>query len=410
MKLPPPEMISSLRAPRLEFSVPTCPPEVMTMIAFLPTTIAAWRIRCQAARTPNSRLRFWRSGSLRTERWILFIGAVLLAVMPGASQTEEPQPQTFFRKYIGLTPDEISSIRSGQAISKALKSRNAGEIFVWGSISINATPESYVKFATDFERLRKLPEFASIGKFSNPPVEGDLKGFEFDKEDIEALKKCKPTDCDIQMPSASMAEIQKSINWSAPNVNEQVHQRLHKGIVDRLSAYQREGNKVLGEYNDKDDPVLVSKRFEYMLGYLQALPKYLPDFNRYLLEYPTAKLSNVENTFYWANVKFGLKPTLRVIHVVVQRGNGLNEPSCSIAEKQLYSSHYFETALDMTACVPETTDPKPMGFYLIKVMGSEQSGLGGVKGSVVRKVAVDRSVSSLKKSLAAIKSILERKE
>ena len=41
-----------------------------------------------------------------------------------------------------------------------------------------------------------------------------------------------------------------------------------------------------------------------------------------------------------------------------------------IAEKQLYSSHYFETALDSGLCVRDTGEPKQPGFCLIMVMGS----------------------------------------
>jgi hypothetical protein len=40
-------------------------------------------------------------------------------------------------------------------------------------------------------------------------------------------------------------------------------------------------------------------------------------------------------------------------------------------------------------------------------MGSEQAGLTGFKGSIVRKVAVDRSASSLQKLMTAIKTALE---
>jgi hypothetical protein len=67
---------------------------------------------------------------------------------------------------------------------------------------------------------------------------------------------------------------------------------------------------------------------------------------------------------YWAKVKFGLKATLRVVQTVT----------------------------------------------LIKAMGSEQASLTGSKGSIVRKVAVGRSASSLEKLLAAIKNILEGKQ
>jgi len=173
-----------------------------------------------------------------------------------------------------------------------------------------------------------------------------------------------------------------------------------------MQTYRQEGNRALGVYSDKEKPVDVSKQFEYMLSYVQVLPKVLPDFHHYLLAYPNGKTVNIEDSFYWAKVKFGLKPTLRVIQIASIRGQSPSEPAYTIAEKQLYSSHYFETALDLTFCVRDPDNPQ-LGFYLIKALGSEQSGLTGFKGSIVRKVAVNRTASSLEKSLAAIKSLLE---
>jgi hypothetical protein len=52
-------------------------------------------------------------------------------------------------------------------------------------------------------------------------------------------------------------------------------------------------------------------------------------------------------------------------------------------------------------------DPKQPGFYLIMAMGSEQLGLTGGKGSIVRKTAVGRSVSNLRDALTTIKNTLE---
>ena len=163
----------------------------------------------------------------------------------------------------------------------------------------------------------------------------------------------------------------------------------------------------MGAYNDKPDPAEVPKQFAYMLSYGKALPVYLPAFYRYLLDYPKSKPANVEHSFYWARVKFGLKPTLRVVDMVTLRGNPADQVAYAIAEKQLYSSHYFQTALDLSFCVRGTDDSKQPGFYLIMVMGSEQAGLTGVKGSVVRKAAVSRSVSNLKDGLTTIKNTLE---
>lgn len=50
-------------------------------------------------------------------------------------------------------------------------------------------------------------------------------------------------------------------------------------------------------------------------------------------------------------------------------------------------------------CVPGT----PEGCYLVTVKGSEQTGLTGAKGSMVRRVAIDKTRSSLEKFLAAVR-------
>jgi hypothetical protein len=347
---------------------------------------------------------------MRTMMQILTLFILISGIGGSCFAQTNPELQTYFKDYIGLKDDQIAAIRSGQAFAKNLHSRTPDEIFVFGAVYINANPESYLKFSRDFDRLRKLSGYLAIEDFSNPPQLSDLKDFKFDAEDIKALKDCKAGDCKVQMPSSSIEELHQSVDLSAPNAEGQVNELLQKTVLDRLLAYQKDGNSALGVYNDKKNPTEVPEQFKYMLSYSKALPKYLPDFDNYLLTYPKGKPTNVEDSFYWANVKFGLKPTLRVVHVVTMRGRAAGEPAYVIAEKQLYSSHYFETAIDLTFCVSDTTDPKHPGFYLIMAMGSEQAGLTGFKGSIVRKVAVDRSASSLQKSLSAIKIALEQQE
>ena len=172
-------------------------------------------------------------------------------------------------------------------------------------------------------------------------------------------------------------------------------------------AYQSGGNEALGVYSDKSHPTEVPKQFAYILSYSKALPAYLPDFYHYLLAYPRAKPANVENSFYWAKVKFGLKPTLRVVHVITMKGASSDPIASAIAEKQLYSSHYFETALDLSFCIRGADDRNQTGFYLVMVLGSEQAGLTGPKGAIVRKAAVGRSVSNLQNALQTVKNVLE---
>ncbi|MGB6200987.1 MAG: hypothetical protein WA871_03235 [Candidatus Acidiferrales bacterium] len=338
---------------------------------------------------------------------LLFAGAA-----PGFSDASaNPNPnldlQTFFRQDIGLTDDQIAAIRGGKPVAKALPSRAPAEVFLFAAVYINATPDAYFAFAHDVNQMRKLPYTEEVEPISNPPQLSDFKNFSFQDDDIQALKKCQPGDCAIQMPASNIEQLQRSIDWSASDPASQVNQLLQKTALAHVLEYQRGGNQVLGVYNDHRDPTVVAQQFAYMLSYVKVLPQRLPGFYNYLLSYPSAKPANVDNMFYWSRVKFGLKPTLRVVQMVSMRGRPGDEIAYAIAEKQLYSSHYFETALDMSFCVRDGNDSARPGFYLIAAMGSEQAGLTGAKGTIIRHVALGRSVSNLQDQLAQIKSTLE---
>jgi hypothetical protein len=162
------------------------------------------------------------------------VGLIAVASTAGSSQSNRDL-QTFFRQDLRLSQDQIDAIRSGQPVAKAMPSRTPAEVFLVGAVYIHAAPESYLKFALDFDRLRKLPSYLALGVFSNPPQLADLKGFSFEDDDIKALKNCKPGDCLIQMPASSIEELHHSIDWSAGDVNEQVNQLLQKTVLQRFA-------------------------------------------------------------------------------------------------------------------------------------------------------------------------------
>src|SRR6516164_3745409 len=121
---------------------------------------------------------------------------------PGLSQTSS-ELKDFLSQKIGLSQDQIVAIQHGQPFAKNVQPRSPAEIFVLGVIYVNAAPESYLKFASDFDRLRRCPEYVAINKFSDLLQLSDLQGFGFGRDDIKALKDCKPEDSTIQMPAST---------------------------------------------------------------------------------------------------------------------------------------------------------------------------------------------------------------
>jgi hypothetical protein len=345
----------------------------------------------------------------RIHRWAVnasVVGALLFCAMgSGLSQTE-PEPHTFFKRYIGLNDNQIADIGNGKAVAQILPTSAPSEVVVFGAIYINASPEDYLRVAQNLDSLRGLPNYLGIRQFSTPPKPSDFEGFVLEDDDINDLKSCRPGKCRLQLPTESMEEFQKSVNWSAPDVAAQVNKLAKKMALAELSRYQKDGDSALATYYDKEYPLRVADQFESLLSKSVSMKNYLPDLQRYLIGYPQAQLPHSENVFYWERVKFGLKPTLRMNHMVVYRGSEPSGSVDSIAIKQLYASHYFQTAIDLSVCVRDSR-PDGKGFYLITVKGSRQAGLTGPKGGMIRKVAVSRTRSSLEASLTHVKRVLE---
>jgi len=333
----------------------------------------------------------------------LLVVLLLLFTAVTHAQTAE-EPYKFFREFAGLNEDQIAAVHSGKAVARVVDLHTPDEVFVFGVVYVAAAPEGYVKLASDIEALRKLPNYLAIQKFSDPPQLSDVDAFSLTQQDLQELKRCKAGDCEFQLPSEAIEDFQRSLDWSAPDVADKANRLAQRMALQALLNYRQGGNRALGAYRDKKHPAAVAETFASLMAGWTALPVYLPELNRYLLEYPTAESENVETVFYWEKVNFGLKPTFRIVQKIIYREPDPIDPVYAVAEKQVYASHYFQTALDLTVCVK---DPQRPGFYLITLKGSKQAGLTGLKGSLVRKVAVGKTRSSLERVLLTIKQKLE---
>src|SRR5262249_30893706 len=106
---------------------------------------------------------------------LLLSGLLLSFFHAPVSHAQDAEPFKFFRSYVGLSEEQIAAIRNGKAVAKIVESRTPDEVFVFGSVYIQSTPEQYLKFAADLDELRKLPNYLALRKFSNPPRLSDLE-------------------------------------------------------------------------------------------------------------------------------------------------------------------------------------------------------------------------------------------
>src|SRR5262245_20516960 len=129
----------------------------------------------------------------------------------------------FLKESVGLDDAQIATVHHGKPIATVLDSPTPDQVFVFGTIHIDAAPEQYLQLATDFNSLRKMPGYLAIQRFSDPPQLSDLRDFTIEPEDFKELKNCKAGDCEVQLPSEAMEQFQKSVNWSAADASSQAN-------------------------------------------------------------------------------------------------------------------------------------------------------------------------------------------
>src|SRR5713101_6954685 len=220
------------------------------------------------------------------------------------------QPSAVFAQ-LGLTPQQVAAIDDGRPIAKVLSWGGPSEVYVFGAVHVNGSPDTYLKAVRDVGRLAGTPGYLGIGELPATPSVADLSALAFDADDVNALKDCREGQCDVQLPTASIRAFHDRVNWSQSDAADQVNGLARQMVLDLMREYRRGGNSALGIYRDKQKPARVADEFETMVGRAAALPDVLPELRRYLLQYPDARLSGDDSYFYWEKVDFGMKPTIR---------------------------------------------------------------------------------------------------
>ncbi|HET9834128.1 MAG TPA: hypothetical protein VFP91_20535 [Vicinamibacterales bacterium] len=341
-------------------------------------------------------------GVLAVHRLPPFVLGLLLTAVALAPMTATESSLNVLEQF-GLSSQQIAAIEDGKAVAKALPWGGPSEVYLFGAVRVNGSPSAYLLAARGIKQVAGAEGYFGIGELWPNATVNDLEALTLEADDIKALKTCRESACDVQLPSASISAFQ-TLNWSDPAAPAQANRLARQMLIQLFGEYRRGGNVALGVYQDKAHPALVARQFETMVSRASALPDVLPELRDYLLHYPNAELPGADSFFYWEKVSFGLKPTIRLNHAVIYHTRRQGRDVDVVAIKQLYASHYFHTALDLSVCV---ADGDSHGFYLVTVKGSEQEGLTGLKGSILRKIVVDKSRSSLEDALTSIKQSLE---
>jgi len=313
--------------------------------------------------------------------------AAMVAVAPGRglepAQAPRPLPPKL-ESYLAtsvrrLTASQRRDLLAGVPVVTLLDTNANQEVAIFGAVWVDGDPRVYIEQMTDIERFERGGAFRVTKRISEPPRPEDFALMDLPKDDVADLKNCRVSSCAIKLSQPSLDRLRKEIDWSKSTAMADAASLARQLAFEYVSGYREGGNARLAVYRDAERPTFVANEFASMVERLPALVEYLPELRTYLLDYPKATLPNSTSFLYWQEAQFGLKPTIRINHVVIED----RPEAVAIASKLIYASHYFWTALELRVLLPDAA--RGRGFWLIDVSRSRSDGLTGFTGRLVRR-------------------------
>ena len=329
--------------------------------------------------------------------WVCGVLAALLSSSAFASSAESPAPPDDLTR-LGLSKVELEKVRAGAVVARILPQVEDNFAFVLGLVFIQAPPKALLDGIRSVGTFRAGARVLQAGRFSSPPAPGDLDLLTFEPLDFQDLRKCRVGDCDIRVAADTMA-VAKGLDWNAPSASQKASQALKSALLAQLGAYIGRGNDALPAYHEAYAP---DESGREMTRLLEGLPE-SPSLLRHIQQYPTDRLSGVEDFFCWSKQVLR-RPVVSLVHVSLHTASTDGNPHYVVAFKHVYDSHYFIAYAEFLNLIPV---PKPArGFFLVQSIYAKIDPPHSLRGLLLAKIKREMC-NALRSDLDRTRSRLE---
>ena len=326
---------------------------------------------------------------------MLMLAGVLIGKVAPSADTRLPGKLDPISAFITLTPEEVDALTSGRAVTKAFDGGD-NELRLFGAIWIDAPEQTYLRAVANGNDADVVGG-RGRHRISDPPREQDVAALHIPDADAAALRDCQRGDCALKVTDDTLRQI-REINWSSSTSAASAQALMRTMALSVVTAYRKSGNAALGVYVDDPHPVSAGRE---VTDVIREMPLLDNQMRQYLLSYPNGELPKATSHFEWQLEQFGLKPTLRINHIVIVPA----PDHVVVVSKQIYASHYIRAALDVREFIPDPA--RGEGFWLVDVSVARVDGFMGLRGHIIHQRARSQGVARLEKALQSTKLGLE---
>ena len=312
--------------------------------------------------------------------------ALLVAVHLLASAQPKPDVFAFFQPTVDMTSKERARLDAGAPVVSVLDAKER-DIAVFSAIELppTVTPDRFVAWLHNIAEFRKSSYVVTVRRFSTPPRPEDLEALSLDESDLDDIRDCRPGHCGLKLSSAEIQTLRATARAAGPKWQPAVQTAFRELVLQRVRSYATQGHAGFSAYFDRKRPRSPAGAFSGLLN----RSSFLNERGRVLerLADGDEPAVDADSYLYWSKERIGGKSVISATHVTIFRGDGTQMPDVLMTGKQIFSTHYLDACLGVTALV---RDPHRSRSYLVYMNRSDVDLLGGFWGGLARHMIEER--------------------
>jgi hypothetical protein len=330
----------------------------------------------------------------------IVLGGAALAAAPPPDL--DPAVRAVLTRHLRFGAAEIADLERDRVVKHSIDSSAPGEVAVAGAVRVYVPKARFLDRLRDIERFKRGPEVVQIGRFSNPPVPGDLDRLTVAVEDFDP-RGCRVGDCSIRLPADVIQRVGREIDVNAPDAQAKAGVLLKQVLFDQVTAYVSGGAGRIVQFDHSAKPIRPVDEFAGVLENTSALGALLPGLPDHVANFPTSRVEGAEDFLYWSKEKFGMGTFVSVTHVTIVCPS---PQTCLATTKNVYSSHFLDASLSLTIASDAVNTPN--AFYLVYANRTRANALKGLFSGLRQSIVERRARGSLDTNLRMLKDRLEK--
>lgn len=311
-------------------------------------------------------------------------------------------PFSFLLPTVTVNPNDRRVLDRGDPIARVVPARER-QVAIFAATATRVDPDRLVAWTRQISELKKSRYVEVTRRFSSPPRLDDLAELTLDDDDLDAIRRCRPGRCDLQLAGGEMDELRRAADDAGQAWKPAALGAFKRVLLRRVDAYLAGGHAALAPFEHNGHPERPADAFSRLMRQSAFLSRSLPDFSGYLERFPQVRADEIESFVYWSKERFARKAVVSVVHVGIVRGQTAALPEVVIAGKGIFATRYLAASLGVTSLL-RADDGRQ---YLAYLNRSEADALGGFFGGIVRLVVERRLKAEADDVLEGVRKRIE---